>query len=133
MKKFVLIVPVVVICIVAAAGYFLSTRPTISFEPAPSVVGEATPVNVRVANNHGIRRLTAEIEHNGRRHKVHEAVQPARHGFLFRDSEPLQTLALTVGKKQVPELQDGPARLIVEAVSNDFAGKAASVSTQVQV
>jgi murein DD-endopeptidase MepM/ murein hydrolase activator NlpD len=133
MKKFFLVIPIVLIVIIAAAVYSLSSKPSVILAPAPAVVGDATPIKVRVESSHGVRRLTAEIEQNGKRHKIYETIQPTRRGLLFRGSEPPQTIAFTAGKKQAPELKDGPARLIVEAVSNDLAAKSVSISSPVQI
>jgi hypothetical protein len=41
--------------------------------------------------------------------------------------------SFTAGKKQAPELKDGPARLLVEVSSNDFANRSSSVTTAVQI
>jgi hypothetical protein len=53
---------------VAACGVILlalSTHSDLTFNPQPKVIGIPTPVTVRIANPHGIRRITATVEQEG--------------------------------------------------------------------
>ena len=89
MKKLLIAIPLVLI-VTIAAGYLLSTTPSVEIKPAVTVIGEETPVTVHAASNHGIRRVTAIIEQNGKRYPVYEVTEPARRGVLFRDEQGLR-------------------------------------------
>src|SRR4051794_8862699 len=90
---------------VLAAAYVLSTTPHMSLEPQVKAVGIATPVRVRVESPHGIRRVSAFLEQNGKRYSVFQATQPARWMPFFRATEAPKEFAFTAGKQQAPELK----------------------------
>lgn len=133
MKKLLLAAPVVLILFVVLIAYLLSTTPSVEIKPKVTVIGHDTPVTVRVATRHGIRRVTAAIEQSGKRHTVYETTEPTRRGVLFRDNQAPREFTFSAGKKQAPELKDGPAQFIVEARANDFANRSSSVATTVQI
>jgi murein DD-endopeptidase MepM/ murein hydrolase activator NlpD len=111
----------------------LSTGPQVTPVAPLRVIGNATPVAVRVRSPHGVRRVTAEIEQNGQRYRVFESVQPAhRLAFLGKNEAPTE-VRFTAGKAQAPALHDGKARLIVEAQANDFRAATASLILDVDV
>jgi murein DD-endopeptidase MepM/ murein hydrolase activator NlpD len=58
--------------------------------------------------------------------------KPARH-FRWQRNAAAGEWNFTVGAKTVPQLKDGKAHLIVEAVSNDFRAKAARLDREVMV
>ena len=89
MLKVVLVLVVVVLLAIPVALLFLSTHSTLAFDPPPQAIGEATPFSVRVANPHGVRRVTALVEQNGERTVLGESDAPAhRLGFLGSHAAP---------------------------------------------
>lgn len=132
MKKIAgLIVAVVVLLFVAA--FLFAKAPAVRFEQPPKAVGPETSVRVVVQSPHGVRRLSAWIEQNGKRFPMFETSEPARRRPVFAENQPDKTVTFTAGKKQAPELQEGPARLIVEAVANDIAGRSAQAFAEIQI
>jgi murein DD-endopeptidase MepM/ murein hydrolase activator NlpD len=133
MKKVLIAIPAGLIAIFLALAYLLSTAPSVSLMTPVTVIGNETPVSVRVASDHGIRRFSGIVEQQGRRFTVHEVSEPARRSFLFRTKEAPREFKFTAGKKQAPDLKDGPAKLIVIAEANDFANRSTSVSLDVRI
>ena len=74
-----------------------------------TVVGQATPIAVYVHDAHGVRRLTASLAQNGVRYQVWQSAAASK------DAD--ATFNFEAGVKTTPQLHDGPARLILEAVS----------------
>jgi murein DD-endopeptidase MepM/ murein hydrolase activator NlpD len=133
-KKVKAIIGIVVLLVVlVAALFFLSGSAAIRFAPAPASVGLSTPVAVEVAGPHGVRRVSARIEQNGQQYPLFEQSWPGHRVFFFRSREAPQKISFDAGKTKAPKLTDGKATLVVEAVSNDFAGRTASASADVNV
>jgi hypothetical protein len=112
----------------------MSNGTVLSVKPPVTAIGMKTPVKVEVQNPHGIRRLTAYVEQGGARYPVfqHEASSSHRI-FFFHHKDAPQQIDFTAGKGNAPNLKDGKARLIIEAVSNDFRGRTDSVEYDVEV
>ncbi len=132
MKK-VLLVGLVVVVVAAALLFLLSSPTVVQLNPPVRVIGRETPVRVQVSNPHGLRRLTASLEQNGAVHQVFETRQPATRLWFFGRNEPPRTISFTAGKKSVPALRDGKARLLIEAQGNDFRASTASLAVDVEV
>jgi murein DD-endopeptidase MepM/ murein hydrolase activator NlpD len=128
-----IIAVVVLVVAVVAALLLLSGSTAVSLSPAPASIGLSTPVAVEVANPHGVRRVSARIEQNGQPYPVFEQTWPAHRVFFFRSREAPRKISFEAGKQKAPKLTDGKATLVVEAVSNDFAGRTTSVSAEVNV
>jgi hypothetical protein len=122
-----------VIVILLLAQFVMSKRPAVQVDPGVSAIGMNTPVPVNVESPHGVRRLTAYLNQDGRRFKVFEQSQPSRRNSIFRGVEPARNFTVPVGKQQAPELQDGKATLVIEATANDMAASTASWSSPVDV
>src|SRR5262245_44726992 len=123
MRKLLIAIPVFLMILFFGVAYLLSTTPTVELKTPVSVIGNETPVLATVSTPHGVRRFTASIEQNGKRYKVFEKFEATRRGVMFRQKEAPADIAFAAGKKQAPELKDGPAKLIVEAAANDFANR----------
>ncbi len=109
---------VVIVVIAIAAILFVMLRsatPVVDLPNAPASIGQATPITLQVHDKRGVRRVVAEIEQNGQRRQV----------FYFDTTNKTadNTWTFPVGIKNVPQLHDGKATLIVEAASNDLRGK----------
>ncbi len=99
------------------------------FEPAPKVLGSATPVALSVANPHGVRAVEVYLEQDGARTKVFETASPTSSRVLFfRNHEAPRTFSFNASSKK-----EGKARLVAEVTSNDFAGAVDTVAADVEV
>ncbi|MEJ7605887.1 MAG: hypothetical protein WKF37_06390 [Bryobacteraceae bacterium] len=127
MKKLWIGLPVLLVVVGLALAYALSKAPALELTSATKVIGFETPVKIRVVSPHGIRKVTAWIEQNGKRTQIFESSAPARRSVAFRDSEAPREVSFSAGKKQAESLQDGPAKLIVAAVANDFGARSAEL------
>lgn len=109
-----------------------SVTPALELPSSVEALGAMTQISVRVHAPHGTRRLAAYVEQNGIRSTVLERVEPARR-FLWQRHVSDAIVHFTAGVKSTPSLKDGPARLTIEATSNDFRASTASVSRMVTV
>jgi murein DD-endopeptidase MepM/ murein hydrolase activator NlpD len=113
--------------------YVLSSHTTLAFAPEPKVIGANTPVTVRVANPHGVRRFTAILEQNGKDTTIFQSTNPSDRLRFWLAQVPDQDVRFNAGKKEAPSLQEGKARLVVEAQSNDFRGATTTIAADVNV
>ncbi len=132
MKIFAVVILAVVVAVLASL-LLLSSGTTLKIDPPVTAIGVATPVQVRIENPHGIRRLTAVIEQDGVRRTVAETQEPAHRWTFWRSHQGPQIRHFLAGKQQAPELHDGKARLIVEVVSNDLWARTDSTEADVQI
>jgi murein DD-endopeptidase MepM/ murein hydrolase activator NlpD len=126
---------VVLLALVLIAGgvlWALSGNTAIRMNPAVTSVGFSTPVAVQLTNQHGVREVRASIEQGGVAYPVFESKSAATRLLWHRHEAP-RAVAFNVGKSQAANLKDGPARLVVEAVSNDFAAHTDSAAFDVTV
>jgi murein DD-endopeptidase MepM/ murein hydrolase activator NlpD len=124
------------IVLLTAAGLVallvMSGGTSLSANPAPTVIGVSTPVTVRIANPHGVRRVAAYIEQNGARYPLFDRQAPATRLFWHRHEAPF-SISFDAGKSKAPNLKDGTARVVVEAVSNDLRAGSDSAAYNVKV
>ena len=127
------IITIVLLVVVGTATlFFMSSSSVMTLKPEVKVIGISTPVTVQIANPHGVRRVNAWLEQNGARFPLLEQSSPA-HRFVWRRNQPAQTVAFEAGKNKAPNLKDGDARLVVEAVSDDLRARTDSASATVKV
>jgi murein DD-endopeptidase MepM/ murein hydrolase activator NlpD len=112
---------------------FISSRSTLKFEPAVRFIGANTPVKVQIANPHGVRRITAALEQDGKRYPIFEQTQPSARLTFFGKQRPATEITFNAGKDKAPSLHSGKARLLVSAVSNDLRGAEDSLASDVEV
>jgi murein DD-endopeptidase MepM/ murein hydrolase activator NlpD len=110
----------------------MSAGSKVTIDPAVKIVGVATPVQVQIVSPHGVRRISAAIEQGGARYPLFEQTGPS-HRFLFRRNQPAQTITFEAGKNKAPNLKEGDAKIVVEAVADDFRGATDNASTNVKV
>jgi len=127
-----IIVVVVLLILATALLLALSATPIVNLPVSITALGQATPISVEVRDPHGIRTIAAFVEQNGVRYRVWEKTQPPRRIF-WQHRVADATWNLTAGTTAAPQLHDGPARLIVEATSNDFRGTTARVARDLTV
>ena len=125
MRKIIVAVVAIVVLLPVALLLALSATPVVDLPSSVTTLGQATPITLHVHDKHGIRRLVAFVEQNGSRYLVWEAAQPSR--------LPDSTWSFTAGTGTTPQLKDGPAKLILEATSNDLLRKSANSEREVTV
>jgi hypothetical protein len=131
--KRILIVIVALLVAAPLALLLLSAGAAVSVESPVRIVGQETPVVVRVTSPHGVRRFTAELEQNGNLYPVFQSEQPSHRLFFFGKNGSSPLYRFTAGKKQAPALRDGKARLVISAQANDFRASTGTVSIDVDV
>ena len=127
------IIGILVLAAIALAALFtMSSSTALAIAPEVKMVGQSTPVSVQISNPHGVRKVNAYIEQNGARMPLLEQSAPSHRVFLRRN-QPAQMVKFDAGKIKAANLKEGDARIVVEAVSDDFRGRTDSVSTSVKV
>jgi murein DD-endopeptidase MepM/ murein hydrolase activator NlpD len=118
----------------AAVGLLvlLSGHTAIQASPAVTSIGLSTPVTVELTNPHGVREVRAFVAQAGTQYPVFESKSDATRLLWSRHEAP-RKVTFDAGKNKAPNLKDGPAQLVVEAVSNDFAGHTDSAAFDVTV
>lgn len=92
--------------------------------PATAIANETTLIVEADAPN-GVKSFTATVEQNGQSQQVYEE--------KLRSPQKMRIFNFAAGKKSAPFLKEGPARLTVRASSNDFRGRTATLTQEVQV
>ena len=115
------------------AGFIFSKSAKIQVEPEVKAIGMSTPIKVRVTSPHGVRNLAAFVEQNGQKYQVFGEAKPKRSNPFFRSDEPAREWNLSIGKQQASALKDGKAKLIIEAIANDFGAATTTWSKTVDV
>ncbi len=110
----------------------MSSSPSVAVNPAVKTIGVTTPVTVKIENPHGVRRVSAYLEQNGTQYPVYEQNSPA-HRFFWRRHQAPSSVTFEAGKSKAANLKEGKARLVVEAVSDDFRGSTATTASDVDV
>src|SRR5580698_3331668 len=127
------IIALVLILIVGTIALFvMSGHTTLTLAPPVKSLGVSTPVTVKAFNSHGERRLTAYIEQGGARSVVFDQTSPATR-FFWQRSAPPRLFMFDAGKTKAPNLKEGKARLVVEAVSNDMRASTDTAAFDVDV
>ncbi len=120
------------VTIIFGVLWFLCLGTSMTVEPV-KVIGMETQVKVKVINIHGLRRLTAALEQGGVRYPVYEeSSAPTRLAFWKR-RHPARQVVFSVGRKKVGALKDGPAKLVMEAQSNDLRAQVDTVTIDLDV
>ncbi|HEY1984794.1 MAG TPA: M23 family metallopeptidase [Terracidiphilus sp.] len=118
---FLILIAVVAIVVVMVR----SATPVLDLTTPVTSLGQATPISVHVRDAHGIKRASAVVEQNGAQYQVWQLSQATK--------APDSTWNFTAGIRSTPQLKDGKAKLIVEAVSNDLRGKSARIESDLSV
>ena len=127
------LIGILVLAVIALAALFtMSSSTALAIAPEVKIVGQSTPVSVQINNPHGVRKVNAYIEQNGTRMPLLEQSTPSHRVFLRRN-QPAQTVKFDAGKVKAAGLKEGDARIVVEAVSDDFRGRTDSASANVKV
>src|SRR5687768_252391 len=116
MRKLLLFV--VVLALIAGGAWLWAGRmegPRIELRGPERFIGQATPLDVRVESPGGeFSRVEVTLEQNGQTHPVFSLEQPAQ-GSLKQETAERIYIMRPVGKRDIPELQAGKARIVVRA------------------
>ena len=125
----------ILVLIVAAALALLvmfSVTPVLDLPAGVNALGAQTPVSVAVKAPHGLRSASAYVVQNGTSYPAWGVTHPARR-FFWQRHIPDSALQFSTGAQTIPQLKEGKAALVVEAVSNDFRGSTARLEREVVV
>jgi murein DD-endopeptidase MepM/ murein hydrolase activator NlpD len=124
-KKAIFVVIAIALLLPIAILLFQSATPAVDL-PSPVVsLGQATSITVHVRDPRGVRKIEAFVQQNGAQFPIWQLAQPS--------SATDSTWSFVAGVKTTPQLQDGKAKLIFEATSNDLLGKTARLERDVTV
>jgi murein DD-endopeptidase MepM/ murein hydrolase activator NlpD len=116
MRKLLLLL--VVLAAIAGGAWLWAGRldgPRIEVRMPERFIGQATPLDVLVESPGGeFSRVEVTVEQNGRSHPVFTLEQPASATVKQETAERIYIMR-PVGKRDIPELQAGPARIVVRA------------------
>lgn len=118
---------IVVAIVLAAFGFvwFSGKHVALKLAQPVSAIGTETPVRVQADDPHGVKSFSASLEQDGQTASVyHDATKSPQKTRIY---------SFTAGKKQAAFLKEGPAKLIMEAKSNDVRGSTTKVSEDIQV
>jgi len=130
-------VKLIVILFVLLIGFLItlavvSKQPAVRIDPPVTAIGTGTPVRLTLTAPNGVRVISAAIEQNGAKYPVYSKVYPTRR-LVFRGQRTVDHVLFVAGKDKAKELKDGKARITVAVQSNDFLGRTASISNDVDV
>ena len=130
--KTIIAILVLIVAVPVAFLLLLSVMPVLDMPPAINALGAQTPVSIHVHAPHGLRSVSAVVVQNGVAYKAWETSNPTRRVFWQRHVAD-STLQFVTGAQTIPQLKEGKATLIVEAVSNDMRGSTARLEREVTV
>lgn len=110
--------------------------PTIEIERPEKFVGQSTPMDVIVgAPGAELSAMSIEVEQGGTRHLVYTLADP-KGAEVKQDGDDRIRITRDIGRQGLPELQSGPARIIVTAarkVMYDLREISTTAEREVQV
>ncbi|HEY5619051.1 MAG TPA: M23 family metallopeptidase [Vicinamibacterales bacterium] len=125
--------------IAGGAAWFWAGRaegPRIEVRQPDKFIGQATPLDLVIESPGGqFARVEAAIEQNGRSYPVFTLAQPSQANVRQESADRIYVMR-PIGKRDVPELQAGRARLVVRAarpVLFGFREAESEVSRDVEV
>jgi hypothetical protein len=111
--------------------YILSEPAAVTVDPV-KIIGTATPVRVQVNSPHGVRRIEVAVEQDGKSYTASKVEKPSKRFLIDRHVAPV-TIVANVGRKPMPILHDGKARIVITAVANDMHGAVTTKAFDVEV
>ena len=121
--------------LVAAAGWWWAGRaagPVIAIRQPTRFVGQSTPLDVTVdAPEARVSSLEIAVEQNGKRHVVF-ALDQAKGQGATQDAAGRMSVTRIIGKTEWPDLQAGPARVVVRAARPVLRGLRQATSEEVR-
>lgn len=105
---------------------FISGKtPDVKLASPVAAIGNNTQVTATVDDPHGIKSFTATLEQNGQTQQVYAEIA--------KSPQAQRTFSFMVGRKNVPFLKEGAAKLLLTAKSNDMRGADTTLSHDVDV
>jgi len=105
--------------------WFSGKKAQIKFSKPVAAIGTSTSISVQTDDPVGVKAFYVSVEQNGQTQQVFEEKVPS--------AQKLRIYNFNAGKQQAGFLKEGPAKLIVEAKSNDLRGASTTLSQDVQV
>ncbi|HVY93266.1 MAG TPA: hypothetical protein VHA14_10975, partial [Bryobacteraceae bacterium] len=116
----------------APVALYVSSKPAAVTVDPVKVVGIETPIHVQVNSPHGVRRLEVDVEQDGKTYTASKTEKTSRRFLYDRHAAP-ETMTANVGRKTIPALHDGKAKIVVTAVANDMHGETTTKTLDVDV
>ncbi|WP_321476918.1 M23 family metallopeptidase [uncultured Paludibaculum sp.] len=132
MKYALLILLVLLLLGTPATLFFLSSSPVVEVTPTPKGLGVDNQIQVKVTSPHGMRFVTAVLT-QGQARSVASKEEPADRWMFWKKHLAPTTQTLHVTAKKEQGFQGGPAKLVVEAASNDLRASSDTKSYDVFV
>ncbi len=114
------LVGLVLLLLVAAGGTYVvagrMTPPAITIEKPDKYVGAATPLEIAIASPEApmMTPLRVVFEQNGKQTTLFSLEEPGK-AQIRQDGTETVRISAEVGKQTIPDLQNGPAKILVEA------------------
>ncbi len=118
---------VIAILILIALGFVWFSGKTVNLKLARAVpaIGNDSVISVQATGPRGVKSFSVSLEQNGQTQTVYQD--------KTRSKQTNRVYTFSAGKKQASFLKEGPAKLILEAASNDFRGRTTTLSQDIQV
>jgi hypothetical protein len=128
------LIGIVVLVVVIGIGclFGLSAGPAVKVDQSVKVIGVSTPVKAQIESPHGVKRVAAYIEQGGARFPLMEQTTPS-HRIFWRKNQAAESITFEAGKNKAPNLKEGDAKIVVEAVADDFRSGSTDASIPVKV
>ena len=130
--KVIVVVLFFILVVDLSSLWFQSALTSVAVVPEVKTIGTSTQVEVQATNPHGVRRVTAWIEQDGSRFQIFQEQRPG-HWWRWPRNQPPTVVRFDTGKEKVAALKNGKARLLVEAVGDDFRSYAAENAYDVSI
>jgi murein DD-endopeptidase MepM/ murein hydrolase activator NlpD len=136
MRKLLLILAVAVLGLVAFFAFHVGPPPTIAIQPAAQVIGQKTPITVRVSEpRRGVSSIKVElIQGEAIRTLAEKQHDPAPAWAFWRRGTPAEEIHVEVGKAAIADLKLGTATIRVTAErARGLLWAPAPVSAQIEL
>ena len=118
----------------ATAWIFGGEVPTIQLAEPVKAIGMVTAIRVRVDADPSVRSFRATVEQGGQSYvALLERQRMVRRWRILRPHQPERFYLIEAGRRAFPQLKDGPAKLVLEAQTDDWRGRTATVSIDLTV
>jgi murein DD-endopeptidase MepM/ murein hydrolase activator NlpD len=127
MSKLQRALAVLALLILVAFGFVWFSGKQVNLKLARPVaaIGNDSIISVQAGGPKGVKSFSASVEQGGQSQTVYHDDT--------RSSQRNRVYTFSAGKKQAAFLKEGPAKLILEASSNDFRGRTTTLSQDIQV
>ena len=124
-----------ILCALVLGGFALARggAPAIDAQNFPPAVGIRRQISITVRQSMGIRSIKASYEQNGKQFPVADKEYGGRSWFFAGKDPKSVTLALGIGRRDVPGLVDGPAKFVLEATDANLRGSTAHFEQAITV